>query len=370
MCGGRDEVDTVDRAGWQAQFAAGAAVGDDGVDALAGADDGVDRAGLDTFHAADAFNFTDEGEPQWCLFAAVRIEWQHRTIEQGGERLNTRRPAWRAAIDVGLAAGNGFGVWRARRITATRALRLRQQGVDSCDQVSRGHLAIIRASAVMVRAWRADTRRLNLSTPAHIRYGMMFAISPLSIASVPHAMPAETADHALVREAAEGDRYAFERLYRRHSARVFAVILRLQGGDRARAEDLTQDAFVRVWQKLPEFRFESAFSTWLHRLAVNTALMALRSARGEPAADEDIDDPEFHLAEPLPRSPDLGIDLDKVIARLPPRARAVLVLHDVEGWKHEEISGQLGMAVGSSKAQLHRARNLIKQWLGGSHGRA
>lgn len=150
---------------------------------------------------------------------------------------------------------------------------------------------------------------------------MMFAINPLPKASVSHAMPAESADHALVRAAADGDRHAFERLYRRHSARVFAVILRLQGGDRARAEDLTQDAFVRVWQKLPEFRFESAFSTWLHRLAVNTALMALRSARGEPGADEDVSDPEFHLADGMARLPDLGIDLDKVIAKLPPRAR-------------------------------------------------
>jgi RNA polymerase sigma-70 factor (ECF subfamily) len=199
---------------------------------------------------------------------------------------------------------------------------------------------------------------------------MMFAIHPLPTASVSHAMPAESADHALVRAAAEGDRHAFERLYRRHSARVFAVILRLQGGDRGRAEDLTQEAFVRVWQKLPEFRFESAFSTWLHRLAVNTALMALRSARGEPGADEDVSDPDFHFADGMARLPDLGIDLDKVIAKLPPRARAVLVLHDVEGWKHEEISDELGMAVGSSKAQLHRARNLLKQWLGGPHGRA
>jgi RNA polymerase sigma-70 factor (ECF subfamily) len=199
---------------------------------------------------------------------------------------------------------------------------------------------------------------------------MMFAINPLPTVSVSHAIPAESADHALVRAAVDGDRFAFERLYRRHAARTFAVILRLQGGDRARAEDLTQEAFVRVWQKLPEFRFESAFSTWLHRLAVNTALMALRSARGEPGADEDIADPELQIADSQVRSPDLGIDLDVLIAKLPPRARAVLVLHDVEGWKHEEISDELGMAVGSSKAQLHRARNLIKQWLGGTHGRA
>ncbi len=199
---------------------------------------------------------------------------------------------------------------------------------------------------------------------------MMFAINPLPALAVSHAIPLESADNALVRAAAEGDRGAFERLYRRHASRVFAVILRLQGGDRGRAEDLTQDAFVRVWQKLPEFRFESAFTTWLHRLAVNTALMALRAARVEPSADEDVSDPDFAMADTLTRRPDIGIDLEVLIAKLPPRARAVLVLHDVEGWKHEEISGELGMAVGSSKAQLHRARGLIKKWLGDVHGRA
>lgn len=192
----------------------------------------------------------------------------------------------------------------------------------------------------------------------------------LPIPTVIEADTGSNADDALVRAAARGDRRAFEQLYRRHAGRVFAVILRLQGGDRARAEDLTQEAFVRVWQKLPEFRFESAFTTWLHRLAVNTGLMALRAARGEPRADDDFDDAMLDVADGRARSPELGLDLDAAIARLPPRARAVLVLHDVEGWKHEEISDELGMAVGSSKAQLHRARNLIKQWFGGPHGRA
>lgn len=208
----------------------------------------------------------------------------------------------------------------------------------------------------------------NPFAPTGIRYGMMIAIESLPSVAVPKPVVAESADRALVIAACDGDQDAFERLYRRHAARVFAIILRLQGGDRARAEDLTQDAFVRVWQKLPEFRFESAFSTWLHRLAVNTALMALRSARSEPAADEDVLDPAFDLADLSSRSPDLGIDLDRAIARLPTRARAVLVLYDVEGWKHEEISEALGIAVGSSKAQLHRARTLVQQWLGDRHG--
>ena len=94
-------------------------------------------------------------------------------------------------------------------------------------------------------------------------------------------------DAALVRSAADGDASAFEALYRRHAGRVHGVIARLVGFDRARAEDLTQDAFVRAWQALPAYRFESAFSTWLHRLAVNTALMDLRARRSRIQADDD-----------------------------------------------------------------------------------
>jgi RNA polymerase sigma-70 factor (ECF subfamily) len=138
------------------------------------------------------------------------------------------------------------------------------------------------------------------------------------------------------------------------------------GSHSSRAEDLTQEAFVRAWQALPAYRFESAFSTWLHRLAVNTALMELRSRRSRPLADNDEDafdaigslDSAGHVTA-------LSMDLERVVATLPPRARAVLVLHDVEGWKHEEIATELGMAVGSSKAQLHRARGLLRTRLEG-----
>ena len=171
------------------------------------------------------------------------------------------------------------------------------------------------------------------------------------------------ADTSLIKKALEGDRHAFERLYRRHSGRVHAVILRLVGHDRARAEDLTQDTFVRLWQKLGDFRFESAFSTWLHRMAVNTALMSMRSEAPMATDDAALD----ALAEvPMPENlrPDQRIDLEVLITKLPARARSVLVLHDVEGWKHEEISQELGIAVGSSKAHLHRARQLLAKWFG------
>ena len=168
-------------------------------------------------------------------------------------------------------------------------------------------------------------------------------------------------DAALVRAAASGDCSAFEALYRRHASRVHGVIYRLVGYDRARAEDLAQDAFVRAWQALPAYRFESAFSTWLHRLAVNTALMDLRARRSRVQADEDEEALEHYgSADTAGHGTALSLDLERAVATLPPRARAVLVLYDVEGWKHEEIAEALGMAVGSSKAQLHRARGLLR----------
>lgn len=171
-------------------------------------------------------------------------------------------------------------------------------------------------------------------------------------------------DAILVRRAASADVAAFEALYRRHHRRVHGVIVRLVGQAGARAEDLTQEAFVRAWQALPTFRFESAVSTWLHRLAVNTALMELRARRSRPLADDDEDALETLSTPDTAGRAVLGRDLERAVATLPPRARAVLVLHDVEGWKHEEIAEELGMAVGSSKAQLHRARGLLRTRIG------
>ncbi|HZF99345.1 MAG TPA: sigma-70 family RNA polymerase sigma factor [Pseudoxanthomonas sp.] len=174
------------------------------------------------------------------------------------------------------------------------------------------------------------------------------------------------ADAGLARLAASGDAGAFEALYRRHASRVHGVIARLVGAQWVRAEDLTQEAFVRAWQALPKFRFESAVSTWLHRLAVTTALMELRSRRSGPRFD-DAEDAlgDLGMADSAGSGTALGMDLERAVATLPPRARAVLVLHDVEGWKHEEIAASLDMAVGSFKAQLHRARHLLRARLGG-----
>ncbi|MHB1224216.1 MAG: RNA polymerase sigma factor [Gemmatimonadaceae bacterium] len=161
--------------------------------------------------------------------------------------------------------------------------------------------------------------------------------------------------------AAGGDRLAFERLYRRHAERVFALCARMVA-DRGEAEELTQDVFVRAWEKLTLYRGESAFSTWLHRLAVNVVLNHRKSAtrrRGREIDDQEQLDARADRAV----HPGIRMDLEQAIATLPPGARRVFVLHDVEGYKHEEIADLLGVTSGGSKAQLHRARRLLREAL-------
>jgi RNA polymerase sigma-70 factor (ECF subfamily) len=168
--------------------------------------------------------------------------------------------------------------------------------------------------------------------------------------------------------AAAGDRRAFERLYKSHVNRVFSLCARMCG-DRDHAEELTQDVFVRAWEKLPQFRGESAFGTWIHRVAVNVVLNDRKTAgrersRAAPDAVEDeVDDPEARYGgRDAPRHAD-RMDIEAAIAMLPPGARRVFVLHDVEGYKHEEIAEMLGVTSGGTKAQLHRARMLLREAL-------
>ncbi len=174
--------------------------------------------------------------------------------------------------------------------------------------------------------------------------------------------PTRANDTDDVRAAAAGDRRAFQRLYHLHVGRVHGAVYRLAGYDRARAEDLTQDAFIRAWQKLPGFRHESAFGTWLYRLAVNVALMDIRARVADPVSM--LDDDHLPDTGETPFCAAEREELERAIGQLPPRARAVLVLHDIEGWRHEDIGSELGMAVGTSKAQLHRARGLLRKVLG------
>ncbi len=160
--------------------------------------------------------------------------------------------------------------------------------------------------------------------------------------------------------AASGDVHAFERLYHGHVARIHSLARRMVGPEEA--DEATQDAFVRTWEKLSTFRGEAAFGTWLHRLAINVMLArrADRSRRSQRMADgEGILDRAAARAGSI----ELRMDFETAISRLPSGAREVFLLHDVEGFKHHEIGELLGIAPGTSKAQLHRARMALRQHL-------
>lgn len=171
-------------------------------------------------------------------------------------------------------------------------------------------------------------------------------------------------DLNLVRAARDGDVAAFETLYRRHKDRIYGLLWRMSGGDAALAEDLLQEAFVRAWQKLASFRGESSFGTWLHRLSVNVALSDRRSRLRKSGRERPMDEATARTAQGAdgPAAPRQR-DIERAIAGLPERARQVLVLHDIEGYKHAEIARMTGMAVGSSKAHLHRARKMLREEL-------
>jgi RNA polymerase sigma-70 factor (ECF subfamily) len=167
-----------------------------------------------------------------------------------------------------------------------------------------------------------------------------------------------------VEKARAGDRLAFEKLYRSHCDRIYALCWRMCGADKALAEDLVQEAFVRAWNKLGLFRGDSKFGTWLHRLTVNVVLSDRRiRVKRLQREQEMVDDIERTLVGDRDVFAGLRKDLEAAIAGLPERARTVLVLYDIEGYQHNEIAEITGMAVGSSKAQLHRARKLVREVL-------
>jgi len=163
-----------------------------------------------------------------------------------------------------------------------------------------------------------------------------------------------------VARAAAGDLRAFEDLYRTHLPRVHSLVRRMAAG--RDTDELTQDVFVRVWQKLGSFRGDSAFATWLHRLAVNVVIERFRqdATRRQRLHDgEDI----FETLSAPPRSGDLSMDFEAALTSLPDGAREIFVLHDVEGYKHHEIGTLLDISSGTSKAQLHRARMMLRRYL-------
>ncbi len=165
------------------------------------------------------------------------------------------------------------------------------------------------------------------------------------------------ADSAL---AASGDATAFERLYRTHVARVHTLVRRMIDADEA--DDVTQDVFIRAWQKLSTFRGESAFGTWLHRLAVNVVLARRKTVGIERGRFINEEEPLDGLSSNRV-TPELSMDFEEALASLPEGARQVFVLHDVEGYRHEEIARMLGVVPGTSKSQLHHARMALRRHL-------
>ncbi len=162
--------------------------------------------------------------------------------------------------------------------------------------------------------------------------------------------------------AQSGDQDAFERIYRRHVARVTRLgSWLIDGGD---VDDAVQEVFIRVWQKLHTFAGQSSFGTWLHRVAVNLMLRRRRTLRLMQQRHSGSEDDLGSVAGRVER-PDLRIAIERAMDRLPAGAREVFVLHDMEGYKHEEIGQLLGVDAGTSRSQLHRARMLLRQLLAG-----
>ena len=191
------------------------------------------------------------------------------------------------------------------------------------------------------RSWRTEATLLRAET---------------TLAAISQTEPVD--DVAL---AAGGDVRAFERLYRVHLPKVYSLVRRMTGG--RDADELTQDVFVRVWQKLGSFRGDSAFGTWLHRLTVNVVIERFRTETTRRQRHYDGQE-IFNTLPAVPtRSGDIAIDFDAALEKLPEGAREIFVLHDVEGYKHHEIATLLDISAGTSKAQLHRARMILRKHL-------
>jgi RNA polymerase sigma-70 factor, ECF subfamily len=181
----------------------------------------------------------------------------------------------------------------------------------------------------------------------------------------------EIPEPELIRLAQQGDAAAFEGLYQIHNRRVYSLCLRMVGNT-AEAEDLTQEAFLQLFRKISTFRGESAFSTWLHRLAVNVVLMKLRKKSGKETSLEQVTDPDEESGAPrrdfgtvdvrLSGSLD-RVNLQRAVEQLPPGYKAVFVLHDVQGFEHNEIAEIMGCSIGNSKSQLHKARMRLRDLL-------
>jgi RNA polymerase sigma-70 factor (ECF subfamily) len=181
----------------------------------------------------------------------------------------------------------------------------------------------------------------------------------------------ELSEAEAIRRAQEGDAAAFERIFRLHGRRVYSLCLRMVGNT-AEAEELAQEAFLQLFRKIQTFRGDSAFSTWLHRLAVNVVLMRLRKKTLAQTSLEEMAEPDEETGAP---GKDFGtldvllagsldrVQLERAISQLPPGYKTIFVLHDIEGYEHNEIAELMGCSIGNSKSQLHKARMRLRELL-------
>ncbi|HWS88055.1 MAG TPA: RNA polymerase sigma factor [Pyrinomonadaceae bacterium] len=191
-------------------------------------------------------------------------------------------------------------------------------------------------------------------------------LNPTAVAADGALTPERASDFALAQSAARGDMQAFEELFRKHRRLVYSLCLRMTQ-DVAEAEDVTQEVFVLLFRKIGGFRGEANFTTWLHRLTVNQVLMRFRknkSRREDSLEDENVQ-PHESVRPSSPKASQMidRMTLESAIAKLPPGYRAAFILHDIEGYEHEEVARILGCAVGTSKSQLHKARTKLRKLL-------
>jgi RNA polymerase sigma-70 factor (ECF subfamily) len=172
---------------------------------------------------------------------------------------------------------------------------------------------------------------------------------------------AQKTERDVIVAAQRGDKLAYHKLYDAYVGRVYALCLRLTG-ERTMAEDATQEVFIQLWNKLGNFNGQSKFSTWLHTVVSNITISYIRKQKGWWQRTFNIESsPVMDYSSEASAG---SVSLDDYVLKLPERARHVFVLHALEGYRHEEIAGMLGMAVGSSKAQFHRAKQLLMEWMG------
>ncbi|HTG15521.1 MAG TPA: RNA polymerase sigma factor [Blastocatellia bacterium] len=202
--------------------------------------------------------------------------------------------------------------------------------------------------------------------PSHHKRDEMASITNALIMSVTAERSPAASDLELARAAAAGDATAFEKLYEQHHRRVYSLCLRMLGSV-GQAEDLTQEVFLQVYRKIGSFRGDSAFTTWLHRLAVNQVLMHFRRRGVKLEHTSDEGDFTNVVETPLQSTRRISmvdrLALERAVGELPPGYRTVFVLHDVEGYEHTEISDMLHVSIGTSKSQLHKARMRLRELL-------